>query len=413
MEGAISHIRSALEGLGTKLDNLVSSSSMPHKLDVLDGGPNHPTPSHLYSKWNNPNFKVQAGTLEHLQQSFTSLSVPYRILLWPNIYKSLMSLGLDVARNLEQISLKGTPWFIKLQMDRHSKCLPTDAGLMSLRLESHPGEGSSPKVIFPSLTIRKITAYTDAYFRTFNVLNPILKHDAFMNDTATMLLHQGYSDEDPRSILAMLVFALGQVAIEGSTGRPISATNQVASGFRGGSTERPPGLEFFNEARRRLGFTAHSCTLENAQISFLVATFYEAHARHVEFWNAIADACKTILTVIRCHDFTWQSHRGDLICRLYWACLLSEDIYHLDLDLPPPWLHKLEDEVPMPFSHQTADNKPEPSYSEYQFLALIALRRVVARIHGIFHDCMFVHTRPDTSHPLISCSLNNEYGIFK
>lgn len=35
--------------------------------------------------------------------------------------------------------------------------------------------------------------------------------------------------------------------------------------------ERPPGLLFFNEARKRMGFNLTECSLENVQIFALAA----------------------------------------------------------------------------------------------------------------------------------------------
>jgi hypothetical protein len=67
-------------------------------------------------------------------------------------------------------------------------------------------------------------------------------------------------------VLALLVFALGQLAIEGVTGHPTRVSHDESSGFRGGSIERPPGLGLINEARRRIGMVNTQPCLETVQI---------------------------------------------------------------------------------------------------------------------------------------------------
>jgi len=103
-------------------------------------------------------------------------------------------------------------------------------------------------------------------------------------------------------------------------------------------------------------------------------------------------ACQVL---IKCQDVDWSTHVGDMIKRAYWACILSEDLYHLDLDLPQTGIHTLEDEVPLPYFHEAHDahgrtqGTEERSHFQYHFLAMIALRRLIARIHGVIHECEY------------------------
>ncbi len=100
------------------------------------------------------------------------------------------------------------------------------------------------------------------------------------------------------AVLALLVFALGKVAIDGVFQRPISTTQGQPSGFRGGSVSEPPGLAMFNEALRWHGFVASLTSLENVQMLLLEATYYETHARHLQFWRcavAASTACQVVI----------------------------------------------------------------------------------------------------------------------
>jgi hypothetical protein len=167
--------------------------------------------------------------------------VPHQIISWPNIRIYLTNVGSKLTSDLEHISQEGTPWLIKQEMAKHTRSLPSGAGLSSLKSPNLPEDGSSPKVTFPSLTFQRILKYTDAYFSTFNVLYPILDHDAFLNDTVTTLLRHGYGEEDTGNAPGLLVFALGEVAVEGTLGKPIMHQTRLraALGRRHCETSRP------------------------------------------------------------------------------------------------------------------------------------------------------------------------------
>lgn len=337
----------------------------------------------------------QSSTSEP-HRSYQHLTAPHKVVLWPSIYTRLINSGIQAAPDLQDIFHEGTPWFIRQEMKKHPLSLPTDPELPSHRLD-YPSseEGYSKRYAFPTFTIRQVQEYTDAYFDTFNVICPILDYDFFTNELIARLSREGYADGDPQSVVALLVYALGQLAIEGVFGNPISSHNGVPSGFRGGTAERPPGLEIFNEVRRRLGFVISTCTIENVQIMLLQATYYEANSRHLDFWRCAVAASMAMQVLVRCKEIDWQSKSGDMIKRAYWACVLSEDFYHLDLDLPQTGICTLEDEVPLPFFQETDDSERFSSGSgallkfQYHFLAMIALRKLISRTNAAINECTF------------------------
>lgn len=345
-----------------------------------------------------------------LQQNYQHLTVPHKIMLWPSIYIHLINSGITAAADLQHVLQEGTPWFIKREIAKHPTSLPSEIGLPCFAVNAGAAEqGQSSNVAFPTLTIQQIQEHSDAYFNTFNVLYPLLNRESFMNDVVAKLLREGYGDGDVGSVLALFVFALGQVAIEGVFDRPISVVNGQPSGLRGGSLDHPPGLALFNEGRRRLGFVVTQCSLENVQILLLQATYYEACARHLDFWRSTVAASMACQVLIRCQSIDWSSANGDLIKRAYWTCILAEDLYHLDLDLPQTGIHTMEDEVPLPYFHGTQEDQggaaspmtPAPgrgderSHYQYHFLAMIALRRLIARIHGVIHECERAATKAE------------------
>src|SRR5258706_3097168 len=110
----------------------------------------------------------------------------------------------------------------------------------------------------------------DAYFDSFNLLYPFMDRQNFLSDTLSKVHTEGFNG-DTDSVIALLVFALGELALEGSYGPPINYHNGRPSGIHGGTLDRPPGLALFNEARKRLGFVLTECDLENVQIFSLAA----------------------------------------------------------------------------------------------------------------------------------------------
>jgi hypothetical protein len=59
-----------------------------------------------------------------------------------------------------------------------------------------------------------------AYFDMFNFTYPFMDRQTFISGTLTKVHTEGF-DIDPDSVIELLVFALGELAIEGSRGNPI------------------------------------------------------------------------------------------------------------------------------------------------------------------------------------------------
>jgi len=92
-----------------------------------------------------------------------------------------------------------------------------------------------------------------------------------MQTTLPKVHSEGF-EGDNDSVIALLIFALGEMSMEGAGGKPVSVSARGrSSGVRGGTPARPPGLSLFTEARRRIGFVLIECELENVQIYSLAA----------------------------------------------------------------------------------------------------------------------------------------------
>lgn len=121
----------------------------------------------------------------------------------------------------------------------------------------------------PSWTLENLTwegmeRLSKSYFDTFNYLFPLVDRHAFNSETMPSLVRDALN-ESMASTIALLVFALGELAISGSEGIPLRAYNGRAGGLKGGTIMEAPGLVLFNEARKRIGFNLTECSIENIQ----------------------------------------------------------------------------------------------------------------------------------------------------
>lgn len=295
--------------------------------------------------------------------------------------------------DLQYIARLGSPWLLQRETSKHHEKLPCNVRI--------PWSTSkSESVIFPGLTVERVHEYSAAYFNTFNVLLPLFDLEIFMGGAVSRLSREGYKDDDPEGVLALLIFALGQLAIEGVVGRPTSACNNEFSGFRGGTIEQPPGLGLFNEARRRIGMVNTQPCLEYVQIILLQATYFEASARHLDFWSSTSAASLACICLIKSQQIEWTSAYGDLVKRAYWVCVLQERLFDLEFRVASTGIESLEDQIPLPHFHVVRDEWTSDSLSgttdastadgkgasAFYFSAMIALSRLIRRADNIIHD---------------------------
>lgn len=208
------------------------------------------------------------------------------------------------------------------------------------------------------------------------------------------LLYEGYADDEPKAVLAFTVLALGQVAIEGAFENSAQHASGHDSGWLGGSMDRPPGLEFFNEARRRIGVVPVIYTLASVQILLLHATYYGTCARHLEYWRCSQEASLACQAFIHCTAIDWSSHEGDMIKRVYWACLSNEMFFHRDLDMPQSSLNLMQDWIQLPEFRKDGNEAQQDTnaissdnqFRQEHFLALISLSRLAQRVDVLLHQ---------------------------
>lgn len=249
-----------------------------------------------------------------------------------------------------------------------------------------------------SLSQSAVKGLADAYFAVFNRLSPILDKYHFYANTLGMATENefGYNME---SCLVLVVLALGCLAVhahvEGNFSLP-SVHSMPRASFRRPewyhlTSEDPPGLGFFNEARKRFGFFMCQTDLQAGQFYMLSTLYYSQILRPLDSWttvNRAALCCTTLLSRSRKIEYdTWE---GDRFSRLFWNTLMYETVITQELDLlPHSGLLEYEPDVPLP--KFTPCPRPLTSISElltdendaffnFHFLAQAAHRIILTRV---------------------------------
>jgi hypothetical protein len=264
-----------LRSLETKVDRIPTSRGT----SVSGFGPPQPSPA------SQPSFNPDVDPSSYpsslrpspsgikSNQSYRHFSASHKILTWPIIQQALLQALPSNVGDLKTLEQDGTAFLVQIQ--RETPNLPLDEGLterpfVGMQTQATRISGGV-RTTFPPLTQDVMNNLATAYFDTFNFIYPFMDRQDFLSDTLSKVHSQGF-DGDIESVIALLVFALGELAIDGSRGKPIEFyKGGRPSGVRGGSTTRPPGIALFNEARKRIGFCLTECELENVQIFSLAA----------------------------------------------------------------------------------------------------------------------------------------------
>jgi hypothetical protein len=375
-----------LRSLEGKVDRIPIRATIPTGL-----GPAQPSPAsrtYFSAEVDDPS-SYSASSLRLYQQptpigierSQPSWHAAHKMLTWPAMQQLLLQSLPSNTWDLKALEQDGSAFLVRLQSG--SPNLPRDEGLqeslfIGMQTQATRAAGGA-RITFPSLTQDMMHRLATAYFDTFNFIYPFMDRQNFFSDTLTRVYTEGFNG-DTDSVIALLVFALGELAIEGSRGNPIEVHEGRPSGVRGGTLSRPPGLALFNEARKRIGFVLTECDLENVQIFSLAALYYESCSRHVDFWRLMVSASLACQVLVTCSPIDLNSPRGDLIKRAYWHCVIMETGLNLELDLPGTGIIGLEDRVGIPSFNSTiceADHRgSQSSHFEAYYASQVALRRL-------------------------------------
>ena len=280
-----------------------------------------------------------------------------------------------------------------------------------------------------NLPVRVIRSLTDAFFSTFNGLYPVLDRRHFYTFTLGKALDAEF-DYSIESTTVLLVLALGCLAVEGHREGDYSLQKNAhhEDGFEAPDWypaiigELYPGLSFFNEARKRMGFRTGSNNLYNCQVYLLCAFYHTQILRPMDSYLMLVRAASCSLMTLTCSDaIDWNTWEGDMESRVFWCCLMYETILVQELDVPKSGLTEFESTVPLPTfrsfhtseayrsSHPTTEDDEE-SFFHYHFLAQAANRIMLTRIANSHY---FYDSRGDLPSPRIHSELFHQIEQWK
>lgn len=228
-----------------------------------------PLPNTEYSRIATMNWNSSTISL----QSPSSIPYSYRIesrklLAWPAI-QALLHNDLAQIPTWDGASEGGEKWLTIISRECESP-LPIDESLDFKLIGGSPSLFWGPRPV--RLTKTMIGDLCEAFFGFFHTMYPILDRRHFYSDTLPEAYSSSFGQNDGCATLVLLVLALGAVAKEGISGNPIlEESTGRSTGIRGGTTERPPGLAFWNEANRRLGGAISTYDLNMLQCFILLS----------------------------------------------------------------------------------------------------------------------------------------------
>ncbi|KAL5113256.1 hypothetical protein ACEQ8H_008872 [Pleosporales sp. CAS-2024a] len=320
-------------------------------------------------------------TIPETQETIALSFSQHRVAIWPAVQNVLPSEFTAARAELAQdyiVDIESQRAPLPTHIDRPFGT-STDSWLMSL-----------PQSVIKGLA--------DAYFAVYNRINPILDKYFFRSSTLGTATENEFG-YDIESCLVLLVLALGCLAVKAHEEGDFALPSRSISSEQG--FVRPdwyelicdasPGLNFFNEARKRFGFLMCLNDLQAGQFYMLSTLYYAQILRPLDSWatvNRAALCCTTILSSTDTLNFDeWE---GDMFSRLFWNTLMYETVITQELDhLPHSGLLEYEPGIPLP--KFTSFPRPKTSiaglltdehdsFFNFHFLAQAAHRIILTRI---------------------------------
>ncbi|KAH6628041.1 hypothetical protein F5144DRAFT_577781 [Chaetomium tenue] len=382
-----------IKSLEFKLDNLSQRSAMTPSLSgfTMPTSLPSPLPTTLgpLGQPTDPPFQLPniSNTTPGGDHQYQYVSSVHQMLKWPAIQQLFVSIQPKLPNiDLSVLEREGPASMVAIRRSSIGN-LPTDPFTQPSRVSTISMHRSIPgqvPITISGLDWDTMNRLTKAYFDSFNLLCPVLNRQPFVTQTLPALFSVGLNDS-MSSTIALLVFALGEVAIAGYEGSPIHVYNGRASGIKGGTKERPPGLHLFNEARRQMGFHLTSCSLENVQIFELASIYYGSCFYPLDFWRMTTSASMACQALITSRPDVLSSAKADLTRRSFWHCSVMETGLNLELGFPLTGLERMESIVGLPdFSGPYIEDdhlSNQQSHFQEHFASQIVLRRLLVDFH--------------------------------
>ncbi|KAL4960113.1 Zn(II)2Cys6 transcription factor [Aspergillus stella-maris] len=285
------------------------------------------------------------------------------------------------------------PDAVKLILTGHGADYSTDFEIRRPRLQMGPQSGRKNNTDFlGDLSISLVKELCDSYFATFHLAYPVIDRTFFHRHTLPRAV-QGEFGYDIESCVVLVVMALGCWSKLGLTEANQYASQSQRRLSRDSLSQESldgsiPGLVFFNESRKRIGWLINENCLQSCQYYLLSGIFYAQLTRPVDWWtmtDRAATCCRVFWENLPSQCDEWVL---DMRSRLFWNTVMFDAILAQELKLPGGQLDELCQRVPLPkfvkmkqSSCMPIDLEPveEESFFQYHFLAQVAHRILLTR----------------------------------
>jgi hypothetical protein len=304
----------------------------------------------------------------------------HEVALWPAV-RQILPHGFVSAR--EQLPRE---YIVEVESQRQA---------LSMAINCPPGH--YPEHWLTGLPLSIVKGLSDAYFAVFNRSTPVLDKFYFFSNTLSTAIDTdfGYNTE---TCLVLNVLALGCLAVKAHEegGFPLPSRLHGNGGvfvrpeWYDLISDLPPGLRFFNEARKRFGFLMCQNDIQTAQFHMLTTLYYAQILRPIDSWTTVNRASLCCISILkRSESMDFEQWESDMFARVFWSTLMYETIITQELNLPLSGL--LEYEADMPIPKFTPCPRPKTSISgllvddddsffNFHFLAQAAHRILLTRI---------------------------------
>ncbi|OLN95885.1 hypothetical protein CCHL11_05056 [Colletotrichum chlorophyti] len=354
MEPKIDSISRTIPAIYTQLQNLPSGAPLALRPEV--SGDSETTTATLFDSH-------QPSPMVQRRDPYRYVSAVHKMMAWPAVRQTLEDARPRIP-DLQAVFWEPDFLFDMLERQGQGHRLPREA-LESITVSERISLGvpaDDPRLIqLTDLSYDVLEDRARIYFNTFNRIHPVLDRQYFLEHVLLPVIESGFG-ESAASTLVCFVLALAEVALADAGREPFPILRSQQNDT---TVYRPPGLAFFNEGRRLLGFSVAESSLENIQAYILAGNSAEL-----------------------------RSSRGDQILRSFWYCLTMETGFNLELELPLTGLQQLEAKMGMPtFPNDVViddDHLREQvlgdSVSQYIdiYLYHISLRNLAVKIHDGF-----------------------------
>ncbi|GKU07893.1 unnamed protein product [Fusarium langsethiae] len=242
------------------------------------------------------------------------------------------------------------------------------------------------------LSIATLKELSDVYFTTFNLATPILDQKTYFQRTLGVAIdgNFGICIESCIVLAVMALGLMGQKALREAR----FASTPVSTPYPSEQEDEMPGLDFFNEARKRFGFLMCEQDLQACQFYLLSGLFYAEALRPLDWWSMLSKASA-------CSAFFWNNVSRDrdewmldMQSRLFWITSMFEAVLSQELNLPPSNSLQLEEHIALPKFISARDIASFGSFRypgddpffHYHFLSQLAHRLILTRArNSLFH----------------------------